>query len=397
METTLLDIIAEPITGTIMITFQIEVYKLLNKIDKIKLIKKNKFQNFKVIESPPIIRKTKSKKESNIKDIKEIEQIVQAFLRRLSIYITNEEMEQIENNLKTLQYKKSNILFLKLTNSCGYYALKKHYIAANTNKEKDTFNHIIYHELLHAVTSSYNKNIYYCGFEQINTKKHTQIGTLLNEGYTDLLTNRMFYYNDNVGYDYGRSIAQLVEFLVDGNKMQKLFFSLNLEGLIDELAKYNDINKVKQFILNLDTIHALYNTEGQHERETLTNLYNEVSIFLYETFQNKMDQTINVNNIAGYEFLSNRFIKLFNETIKHMVFTTEETIDELNREEKMTYEEYIKEKNTFKNIEYKPSKTLIRRKKYNNKGFINILTISALLTIISFLSIGVSYLLLQAR
>ena len=44
-------------------------------------------------------------------DAKEIEQIIQAFLRRLSIYITNEEMKQIENNLKTLQYKKYTSTF----------------------------------------------------------------------------------------------------------------------------------------------------------------------------------------------------------------------------------------------------------------------------------------------
>lgn len=395
MEALLLNIIVD----LVIIGYPICIFKLLNKRDKRKLIKHNKFQNYKVIESPSAIRKTRSNKESNIKNNKEIEQLVNSFLNRLKLYITDDEIKHVENNLKTLQYKKSNILFLKLTQSSGYYAAKKHSISVNKNQEEDSFIHTIYHELLHAVTSSYNNHIYYCGFSQTNQKKNKQIGKLLNEGYTELLINRMFSSSDDVGYPYGKAVAALVEFIIGTDKMQKLFFNIDLEGLIKELSKYNDTNQVKQFILNLDTINTLENSKDQYEIEILAKLYNEVSIFLYETFQNKMEQTINAKNLAGYEFLSNQFLNLFNQIHISTQFAEEDKkriLDDIEKEELIAYKEYIKAKKEFNKTKNKQGKTLIKDKN-NNKGFINIIAITSILTIISLLSIGISYLLLNAR
>lgn len=403
METILLEFVTTFILGTIIIS---EI-KIIDKSEKRKLIKKNKYQNFKVIDKAPILKLTKTNKQSNIKDNPELEEIVQTFLNRLSIYITEEEMKFIKNNIQTLQYKKSNPLILKLTNSIGYYSSRKHYIAASQNKKIDTetFKHIIYHELLHAVTSYNTKENYHTGFNLTNKKNKKQIGKLLNEGYTELLTKRIFGPNDNVGYEYEVAIAELIEFIIGTDEMKKLFFNLDLEGLINELAKYNNINKVKQFILNLDTIHYLYNEKGQYERETLVKLYNEVSIFLYESFQNKVEQTINIHNLEFYDFISNKFIKLFNEVARNSKFAVEEreqTIKELEKAESNAYEEYLKEKRHYEKEENNKSKKLVNKKYknyniFNNKGFINILTITTLLTIISILSIGVSYLLLQVR
>ena len=133
MEPILLKILTTFILGTIIVS---EI-KIINKREKRKLIKQNKYQNFKVIDKAPIIKLTKTNKQSNIKDNPELEEIVKTFLSKLSIYITEEEMEIIKNNIQTLQYKKSNPLILKITNGLGYYSSKKHYISASQNKKID--------------------------------------------------------------------------------------------------------------------------------------------------------------------------------------------------------------------------------------------------------------------
>ena len=120
--------------------------------------------------------------------------------------------------------------------------------------DQKTFENIIYHELLHAVTSYHHKTKNYSGFKQLNTKTKKVIGKFLNEGYTELLTQKLFGPNDNGGYPYEEKVAEIIELIIDQDKMQKLYFNINLEGLINELAKYNNVNKVKQFILNIDTI-----------------------------------------------------------------------------------------------------------------------------------------------
>ena len=55
--------------------------------------------------------------------------------------------------------------------------------------------------------------------------------------------------------------------------MKELYFKADLNGLINELTKYHEINKVKQLILNLDTIHHLYHqNKSKREREILVKL-----------------------------------------------------------------------------------------------------------------------------
>lgn len=398
MENILLEIVTKLILGSVIIS---EVK------NKRRLIKKNQYQNFKVIDKAPIIKNIQTTKTNSIMNRKDLEEIVSTFLNTLKTQLSEEEFNNIKHNLETLQYKKGNQLFIKVTHSLGYYSARGHYIAINTKQEIDTetFKHIIYHELLHAVTSCYHNKTYYTGFNQVNTKANKKIGNLLNEGYTELLTKRLFGDNDNAGYDYEVAVAELLEFIIGIDKMKKLYFNMDLEGLINELSKYQDINKVKQFILNLDTIDALYDEKGQYERETLSKLYNEVSIFLYEAFQSRVEQTINIHNLEFYEYISNKFIKLFNEIARHSKFAgegREQTIKELEKEETIAYKEYIQAKKNYNKEEKNKSKKLAKTKYndyriFNNKGFINILTTSILLTIISILSIGVSYLLLKAR
>jgi len=115
---------------------------------------------------------------------------------------------------------------------------------------------------------------------------------------------------------------------------------------------------------------------------------------LYELFSNKRNQTTKIDNIDMYELESDNFLRLFNEINKYTAFEIEET----NKKAKET-EGYTQKDLTEDQFENNKEKIISSKKfvKTKNKGFINIITISTLMTIISLLSIGVSYLLLQAR
>lgn len=106
------------------------------------------------------------------------------------------------------------------------------------------------HELFHAASS---KNLFSFGFQHSilsngHTGRQILIGRWLNEGYTELLNIRYF------GSDYGRSyihevfLMNKLEHIIGKEKMEQLYISSDLKGLINEINKYLDKKETMSFI-----------------------------------------------------------------------------------------------------------------------------------------------------
>lgn len=391
----------------------IKIYhEYLQRKIRTKLIRENIVENCKLIDKVPEITHL-DQKNSNIENYPKINEIVTNFKNTLESKLTKKQMNIVRKNLDILQYKPRNIYgILSDTIHCtaGFYI--EHSITSNPLSTMN-INHILAHELLHASTSSGARNRRYSGFCQcmLEIKKLKILGNGINEGYTELLTRRLFGY-EHTSYNYEVAVAEMVELIVGKEKMQDLYFNLDLNGLINALGKYSDKNKTKQFILNLDTINSLSQHKGNDDlRHTLSQLYNQNSAFLYEAFQNKTNQYLSINTTSKYFDESNKFQHLFSQieinnrynlpprdkkSLKNILLQTKNILHNF----KITQKQTQKNNNNIAQNINKP-KTLTKSKPStptnNTKGFINILTISTLLTILSLLSIGVSYLLLQAR
>ena len=205
-------------------------------------------------------------------------------------------------NINSIKIKESKIMNFELLGMKvdGYYD-------ACTNEIKVTDSNVIFHELFHASSTIYDgkKGMVYQGFSQVDLKNDTSIGIGLNEGYTEYLSSKYFYHNDNSAYFYESYIAQKLEKIIGFNEMEELYLTADLYGLIEKLKKYNTKEKIMTFINNIDIIskHRFY------ENDIIKKLKEDVYEFLYNTYLNKLNNDYNngminkcdvINNIKNY-------------------------------------------------------------------------------------------------
>lgn len=174
----------------------------------------------------------------------------------------------------------------------------------------------IYHELFHIISSFVIKNKYFSGFSQGHytnslLKKGDNYGDGINEGYTQLLTERYFDNIDKIRnhYIFEVKVAENIEKIIGKKKMTSLYLNADLNGLINELNNYNSNQKVLEFIKRLDFIH--------------NNFYNEI-------ISNNKKQLIQESITFICEFLLKIYINYLNEEYIKNKITQEEYIIKLN-------------------------------------------------------------------
>ena len=135
----------------------------------------------------------------------------------------------------------------------GKYKFKKNKIELIKYFKNSSINH----ELFHMATSFYDKNkkLEFCGFAQINLSKKEYIGCGLNEGYTELLSNR--YFNEQIkfkaySYQVCTFFASKLEEIVGKEKMEKLYMTADLYELYKYLNNFDDSCNIVTFIVVLD-------------------------------------------------------------------------------------------------------------------------------------------------
>lgn len=152
---------------------------------------------------------------------------------------------------------------------------------------KGTENEALEHELLHVASSLKQDNVFYKGFYQKNGI--IDIGSGLNEGYTQLLAERYFSFSRNNDinrncYLIEKRYAKIIENIVGKNIMQNLYFKADLKGLVMELNKYADINEIFTFLTNLD----LYKTISFENVDILENKLKCMNNFVIKTYMKKV-------------------------------------------------------------------------------------------------------------
>lgn len=164
------------------------------------------------------------------------------FLDKTTPYFS---FKNINETLETLKIDNLSKKKSKRKNASATYCI-------STNKikilEKD-YEKAIYHELFHAHTS-YNTLIHYgSGFSKTSIE---YLGDSLDEGYTDLISNR--YFESEITEQITANMARKVEMIITEEKMRHLYTNNNLKELINSIAKLSSKLEAQKFILLLDDI-----------------------------------------------------------------------------------------------------------------------------------------------
>jgi len=235
--------------------------------------------------------------------------------------IPNVDLKLLYNNLNSLttstkNYNLDNLIFRTRTEA--EYVARENSIKLIENN----YNLTIDHELFHASSTFYRKEdgMIFSGFNQILGIKN--IGNGINEGYTQLLTERYFGENKDIlpAYKYEKLIAEKLEMIIGKEKMEQLYFSANLYGLVQELAQYEDENTVLNFINDLDFLSEQLpeNHFLQSEKNMLNSRLKRVYQFLLSCYIKKIKTDID-NNELSEEKLNNNisaFLQSMGTTIR---------------------------------------------------------------------------------
>lgn len=302
--------------------------RFISKNKRYKLVKANKFTNFRILEKPDIYD-TVRKKAYNTNITEEMQEIINKIYTSFEPIVSNESMQIIRRNIESIKVNSNWLKSIQLSfmGAGGSYSPLNHcmmenYFLTKLNinnyiESKKLFQKVISHELIHAASSFKSGRKMITGFCQYYIKPGgSNIGIGLNEGYTEVLSNRyiidkkIVVNGKDVGYKYETPVAELVELIVGRDKMINMYFHGNLEGLTGELSKYQDKAKVKKFILDLDTIASIRRDRiAISKNNTVSNLYNRVNVFLYDAFTNKMSES----STEEYLKESRKFLELFSK------------------------------------------------------------------------------------
>lgn len=284
-------------------TVPLILYLYNYEIPKYELKKGRVINNTKKIKLPPNIRKkANAMKNGELPDLIQYEAIA-LFRSRLNEVLTEEQQIIMNNNLSSLNIRetlKTRIQRRLLELGIDPYIKKKKIKSGGYSTEFNSItikdsrsNSTIFHELMHMASTVKTKDVSYVGFKQKMDGEY--IGQGLNEGYTQLLTEKFFPEKISqryVSYPFETHFARLVEEIVGEEKMIDFFFKANLRDLMLELIKYSSNKETSKFIRNLDVLNKhkytklpLLDIQAQLQ-ETIFNL-NE---FLMNAYKNKLQQ-----------------------------------------------------------------------------------------------------------
>lgn len=225
------------------------------------------------------------------------------FIQLLSTKFSKEYLINFYNNINSVNIKTKD---LEHSDCSGYYLAEKNSITLDSNECIS-----IYHELFHMASSVFKDKYVYSGFRQHGKYcgKNLNIGKGINEGYTQLLTERYFGHIDGImyrSYIYCTSIMGKIEGIIGKDKMEKLYFSSDLPGLLNELKKYASDEEIMSFVSGMDFL--------------VEHLYEE-KILSQKAYSYMVDSSLkNVNDFLFMIYYRNLSSKLNNGKIKREDF-----------------------------------------------------------------------------
>lgn len=190
-------------------------------------------------------------------------------------------------NIRTLNFHE--IDFPSMMKSYdAIYDCDENDVSVNTAKKSNAKKeYIINHELLH-MASTYKKGIVVLmGFAQSLSKGHW-FGNGLNEGYTERLNLKyLSKEKDDKAFFEERFISEGIENIVGTKRMEELYFSADLKGLIEELSKYCSKEQATALIRKIDECHDRYNVDEMRYSRLAAQIRVEIAN-IYATKQKKL-------------------------------------------------------------------------------------------------------------
>lgn len=252
--------------------------------EKYKVIRKNYF--FKIKDS---LKYKKIKKEKI-----NYTTLFKKYYKKIIRTYPDVNLYCLVNNVKSLSVEKIDDV-----NRNGRYDILNNIIGLGEKAKKRTLSH----EFLH-MASSYDfgehKRSGFADYSYLDEDKYICHGVALNEGYTELLNERLFGVNE-LNYKEFKYVCDILEKIVGEKNMSKMYFEMNLYGLIKDLSKYNSEDNVKRFILNLDDLyHDVFNHYKIDDKriDKILELSNKISFFLIITYYNFLCENMKKNNIS---------------------------------------------------------------------------------------------------
>ncbi|MGN1342396.1 MAG: hypothetical protein ACI4VL_04125 [Bacilli bacterium] len=271
-------------------------------------------------------------------------QLIQKFYYQLQNHIETKNLNNFYRNIKTLKIEENNSIYLHSdsgeikVNGIYYPSINEIIITKSFSRKP----YILSHELFHMSSSiSDRKNDYdFSGFCQ--SSEEIQIGSGLDEGYTELLNARFFNLPPQLtAYRYELVVASLIEEIVGKKEMQTLYFNSDLFNLVKALEDYSNLREIKLFLINLDYLldYGHNNIPFYDAIEDLTIAFDEVNKFLINSYINKLKISLQNNTIMPIEasIKLSFFIKKINKLKENKIGIDKKYIDD-------NLKEYIKDK-----------------------------------------------------
>lgn len=325
---TLSDIL-KAITSTLVITYQSK-----KKIPKYHVHKEDSIKQIKEVILPQEVAPSYSSVDIDTLLSKKLGEHLVKFSEVMERTFKKEDLKLFYQNIHTLTTNPKKMTIKKRLFSvytAAYYDSQQNSITIDVEEIENT----LYHELLHMTSSliSIENNVEYCGFSQ--TLPNKSIGDGINEGYTELLTERYFTTDASLteSYSYEMDVSLNLEKIIGQKKMESLYLHADLLGLINELKKYATEDNIMKFIASSDYLyqHLDYGAQSSKKDNLINNCLKEVNQFLITTFSNKMSILSHQGLISVEE--ETKSIAKFIYSIKKEVKTPSKVYHVMNQKE----------------------------------------------------------------
>ena len=240
------------------------------------------------------------------------------FKEVITNHIKNDYLVNFYNNIDSLKIIDDPKISRKMNEQgiSGEYFSKSNKIRINEYSYFDSTEH----EMLHMASNNRRLFSKSTGFSQ-STKpflfKSRLIGNGLNEGYTQLLTERMFTTSYVSTYHYLAGVCECLEEIIGKDAMEKSYFNGDLRGLINDLSNYADHETILSLIQETDTLLFIISRKDLYI-DDLSRSIILINHLLNKIYKNKVYRDCIEGKIREDEIdeLTNYFGKSINSKIR---------------------------------------------------------------------------------
>lgn len=294
-----------------------ELYKSYLKKDKVNYIK----------ETPKLMNQYSNFNKDIIKDTK-FKEYIRNFYETLDKQFSKEELIILRNNLTSLQIKKKSVGLVQLIASAkAFYSSFSNQIVIYSNKD---ISDSIYHELFHMASSVVDNKEIHSGFRQNVCLGKGNMGIGINEGYTQLLTERYFPIKRSC-YPLEKHLVSNLEEIVGLKEMEKLYLQANLKRLVDTLHSYSSDSDIITFINKMDFLIHRFDSTFPFKDKMVENSLKCINSFLIKSYAKKEEQALDKERFSADDYryhLINYIMSLGNniqqDRKKYQVFSPDE-------------------------------------------------------------------------